>query len=243
MLAEEVPLGISYGGVAYAVMMGSPADLHDFAVGFTLTEGIAPPAALRGVAIKPGVEGAEIDIILQPERFQAFLGRQRVRSLRGHTSCGLCGVKDLAAMRMDLPPAPKGVPIHPTTLARSLAALRDWQPLSRQTNAAHAAAAVAPDGTIRLVREDVGRHTALDKLIGAAARAELALADGFVLITSRCSYEMVQKALMAGVASLVAISAPTALAVRTAQDAGLTLIASAGRAHPVCFAGPERWGE
>jgi FdhD protein len=227
---DEVPIAFAYGSIPYAVMMATPGDLDDLAVGFSVTEGVAPTAAdIRSVRIERCEESCAVDITLTPRPFQAFLRDRRVRSLRGHTSCGLCGVEDLAG----LPGTPclrgvvGGAAISVRAIRRAVASLRGFQPLSQRTHAAHAAAWAAADGTILLAREDVGRHCALDKLIGACLRAGVDLADGFCVVTSRCSFEMVQKAVMAGMPVLVAVSAPTALAVRTAQAAGLTLVARA----------------
>jgi FdhD protein len=229
-LAEEVPVGFSYGGMAYAVMMATPDDLDDFALGFSITEGIAGTAGdLRGVSVRHGEDGIEIDIALTPLRFQAFLGRERSRSLRAHTSCGVCGVRDLG----DVPGcggtvAPGSAP-DTAIIRRAVRELRGRQPLASRTHATHAAAWADPEGELLEVREDVGRHNALDKLIGAFLRAGHDPAAGFCLVTSRCSFEMVQKSVSAGFSVLVAISAPTALAVRTADAAGLTLVTRAGR--------------
>lgn len=244
MVAEEAAIAISYGGVPYAVMMASPADLTDFAVGFSITEGVVPWMTaqddLRAIDCHQEGEDRVIQIALAPNRLHAFLARHRQRNLRGHTSCGLCGVQDLAEARQVTPPAPAGEMIDRSAIVRALAALADHQPLSRRTRAAHAAAWVSKDGAILCVREDVGRHTALDKLIGAVARQGNRLDRGFVLITSRTSHEMVQKALMAGVATLVAISAPTALAIRDADRAGLTLVAMARPDRQICYTGSAR---
>jgi FdhD protein len=225
---EEIPVGVIYGGIPHAVMMASPADLDDFAVGFSLTEGIITAVSdVRQIKTRETCDGVELDLELVPERFHGFLSRRRTRNLRGHTSCGLCGVEEVADTRAETPHAPAGRAFTQAAMSRALAALPEQQALHRLTHAAHAAAWVSIEGDILLVREDVGRHNALDKLIGAALRQRTGLADGFCLITSRCSYEMVQKALMASMPAIVAISAPTGLAVRTAEAAGLTLVALA----------------
>jgi len=178
--------------------------------------------------------------VLVPERLHGFLSRRRTRNLRGHTSCGLCGVEEVSDTQADTPQAPVGVAFTQAAVERALAALSAHQDLHRRTRAAHAAAWVSPDGDILLVREDVGRHNALDKLIGAAQRQAIDLSAGFCLITSRCSFEMVQKALMASIPAIVAISAPTGLAVRTAQAAGLTMIALARPDGQTVYANPQR---
>lgn len=224
-VAEEIPLAIEYNGIPHAVMMGTPLDLEDFALGFSIAEGTARAAHdLRSVTIGPGQDGITIDIGLSPSALNRVLSRRRVRSLRGNTSCGICGVEDLTQLRMPLARSVRARPIGRVALERALSHLRGLQPLAARTHAAHAAAWVDLAGTLVLVREDVGRHNALDKLVGAALRSGVDFADGFCLITSRCSYEMAQKAIAAGMGALVAISAPTALAIRTAAAAGLILI-------------------
>jgi FdhD protein len=241
IVVEEVPVGVTYGGIPHAVMMATPADLDDFAVGFSLTEGIITAASdVRQIAARETSDGVELDIELVPERFHGFLSRRRTRNLRGHTSCGLCGVEDIADARAETPRAAAGRPFTQAAVGRALAALPTQQELHRITHAAHAAAWASIGGDILLVREDVGRHNALDKLIGAALRQQTDLAAGFCLITSRCSYEMVQKALMASMPAIVAISAPTGLAVRTAEAAGLTLVALARSDGQNVYAVPDR---
>jgi FdhD protein len=235
-LAEEVPVGFRYGGLPHAVMMATPDDLEDFALGFSLTEGIVGGAAdIRGVSVRRGPDDIEIDIALTPVRFQAYLARERGRALRTHTSCGVCGVQeigDLPGWTACVKPAP---PPPAAAIRRALAALRDHQPLGRRTNATHAAGWADAEGALLAVREDVGRHNALDKLIGAFLRGGCGAGggwdpvSGFCVVTSRCSFEMVQKSVAAGFSVLVALSAPTLLAVQTAEAAGLTLVTRAGR--------------
>lgn len=228
VVAEEIPIGLLYDGVPYAVMMATPQDLDDFSFGFSRTEGIIQAASdIRSLAVRSSPDGIELDIRLAPERLHAFLARHRVRSLRGHTSCGLCGVEDVADARIETPRASPGSPFTSSAMRRALAGLFEKQPLNRLTHATHAAAWASPEGELLLLREDVGRHNALDKLIGAALRRGIDVSQGFCVITSRCSYEMVQKALMAQMPAIVAISGPTALAIRTARAAGLTLVAVA----------------
>ena len=227
-VAEETPVGVLYGGIPHAVMMASPADLEDFVVGFSVTEGIIKSASdVRDITLRETAEGVELNVLLLPGAFQNFLSRRRTRNLRGNTSCGLCGVEEIADTAAKTPQAPAGRHFTQAAVRRALAALPAHQHLHRRTRAAHAAAWVSPQGDIRIAREDVGRHNALDKLIGAAMRSKTDLSDGFCLITSRCSFEMVQKALMALMPAIVAISAPTGLAVRSAEAAGLTLVALA----------------
>ncbi|MDQ7989768.1 MAG: formate dehydrogenase accessory sulfurtransferase FdhD [Candidatus Dactylopiibacterium sp.] len=239
-LIEETPVALSYNGVSHAVMLASPADLEDFALGFSLSEGIiGHPRELHGLETHPGCDGVVIEMQIAQPRFLALKARRR--ALAGRTGCGLCGIESLAALPRAASPAP--LPRITLTLAaidRALQALEAHQPLRAQTGAAHAAAWATLDGTLRLVREDVGRHNALDKLVGAMLRAEIDVRTGFVLVSSRASYEMVQKALSAGIGGLVAVSAPTAMATRNAAHAGLILAGFARPGRLVAYAGADR---
>jgi FdhD protein len=223
-IVEEVPIAFRYHGFSHAVMMATPDDLEDFAVGFSLTEGaIADLDDISRLEIREAGTGVVIDIALAPAAFHRYLATRRVRAASGHTSCGLCGVEDLRDIRKPssrVPPAERKI----TSIDHALSRLRELQPLSRKTRGAHASAWVDCDGEIKLVREDVGRHNALDKLIGACLRQGTSTIDGYCLITSRCSFEMVQKAISADYSTLISAAAPTALAIRTAQAAGLTLL-------------------
>ena len=236
---DEAPVAISYDGQAHVVLMATPQDVEDLALGFTLTERIATAEQVRMILVQPLQGGAAVDLLLDPQAHEA-LDAARTRTLEGRSSCGLCGVQHLEAAVRPLPAVGKGFRITRAAIQRSLAGLEEAQALGRLTRATHAAAWASPEGELRLIREDVGRHNALDKLIGAAARAGLDRAQGFVVVTSRCSYEMVDKAAMAGVPVLVAISAPTALAIRKAEEAGLTLVALARADGHMVFAGAER---
>ncbi len=233
---EEEAVAFRFNGFPHAVMMATPADLEDFAFGFSLAEGVIGAAAdVDAISIEASAEGISVDISLRGESLRGYLAGRRVRQLRGHTSCGLCGVEDLQDIRR---PAAR---VHPARLpeqdAISLAfdRLREWQPLSCLTRGAHAAAWVDADGTIQVAREDVGRHNALDKLIGAGLRGAFSRTTGFCLVTSRCSFEMVQKAIAAGFPVIVSASAPTALAIRTARAAGLVLCALSRERAPLIF--------
>jgi len=248
-VAEEIAVGFVYNGFPHAVMMATPNDLVDFAAGFSLTEGLIDGlAGLRGVAASADTDGVRLAIELAPAALTSFLQRRRVRQLRGHTSCGICGVEEIAQVAQLAARAPQSFSaatrprLDAAPLRRALAALRDYQPLSRVTRCAHAAAWSDPHGRLVLVREDVGRHNALDKLIGGGLRASVDTSDGFCLVTSRCSYEMVQKAIMARMPMLVAISAPTALAIRTARQAGLTLATFDRDGEPVVYSAGN-WGD
>jgi FdhD protein len=225
-VAEEMPLAIQYNGFAHAVMMGTPHDLEDFAVGFSVAEGIARGVDdFKEIDARPDGDGMAVAITLAPGALRRYLAGRRMRSLRGHTSCGICGIEDLAQVAtLPVPNVGAAPPPEAAAVHAALAQLRGFQPLSARTHGAHAAAWADRTGGLVLVREDVGRHNALDKLVGAGLRGGHLFADGFCLITSRCSYEMVQKAVAAGISALVAISAPTALAIQTARRAGLTLL-------------------
>nr|WP_246379469.1 formate dehydrogenase accessory sulfurtransferase FdhD [Gluconacetobacter johannae] len=222
--------------------MATPADFQDFAIGFSLTEGIvSSAAAIRDLRVDVGPRGVEIGLRIPGEDFARLLARRR--RVTGRTGCGVCGVEDLAA----LDPAPPRVAAGPrlalSAIRRALDALAGRQVLNAVVHMVHGAAWSDVDGALRLVREDVGRHNALDKLIGAGLGGDTlegGFANGFCLITSRCSYEMVQKAAMAGIPALVAISAPTVRAVDMAQEAGLTLVALARRDAQMIFTHPGR---
>lgn len=241
-LAEEVPVALVYGGVSFAVMMVTPADLADFATGFSLTEGIVETASeISDIAVRPDEDGVRIELTIDGSRMRRVL--ERVRTITGRTGCGICGVENLASLpRARLVGPPIGA-VPAASIRRALRALAEQQALFRQTGAVHAAAWATPDGRIVQLREDVGRHNALDKLIGALAREKEGPGPGFCLVTSRCSYEMVQKATVAGFGTLVAISAPTAMAVRMARAAGITLVAFARADGMTIYTGGDRIAE
>lgn len=221
-LAEEVPVALVYNGISHVVMLATPCDLEDFAVGFSLTEGVVEAAGeVRSCEVVAACGGIELQIELSSRAF-AGLKNQR-RQLAGRTGCGICGAESIErAIRPVAAVAAR--PQVPLAHVRSaLAALDDAQHIRNDTGATHAAAWVDAGGRLLLCREDVGRHNALDKLIGALQRQGLAVAGGFALVSSRASYEMVQKAARAGIGALVAVSAPTALAVRVAESAGVAL--------------------
>jgi FdhD protein len=224
-VAEETPVALRYNGFPHAVMMATPADLHDFVIGFSLTEGLIQSASdIRSLSITSSADGLIAETELAPASLHRFLAGRRLRQLAGRTSCGLCGVTDLTDIARDHRAVPRSLPPRPEAIQRAVASLRNLQPLARGTRAAHASAWVNPEGYIVTLREDVGRHNSLDKLIGANLRGTFSADVGFCLITSRCSFEMVQKAIAAGFSTLVSVSAPTAYAVRTARVAGLNLI-------------------
>ena len=236
---DEAAIGLAYDSQPHVVLMGAPSDIVDLAVGFTFTEGIASADGIDDVTITARAEGVLVDMLLAPSAREGF-AKARARSLEGRTSCGLCGVQHLNAATRKLPRVVSALRVTHTAIQAALAQLEEEQTLGRVTRAMHAAAWADEAGRIALVREDVGRHNALDKLIGAGLRARFRPESAFIVVTSRLSYEMVEKAAMAGVPLLVAISAPTGLAIRKAEEAGITLVALArGDGHTV-FAGPER---
>ena len=219
----EAPVGIEINGMAYAVMMATPCDLADFVTGFVLAEGLATVDELGPVQLHPVAdgEGTVARITLPAERLGPVMARARLRT--GDSSCGICGIESVEAALRPLPGLAVRPAIAPGAIRCALDAMRARQVLGRATAATHAAAFAAADGTLAVLREDVGRHNALDKVIGALARAGTDPASGFLLVTSRCSYELVEKTVRAGCPLLVAISAPTDLAVRRAAAAGLAL--------------------
>lgn len=239
-LAEETPVALIYNGVSHAVMLATAQDLEDFALGFSLSEGIVQNASeLYGVEIRAQVNGLELHCEISSERFMQL--KDRRRTLAGKTGCGLCGAESLAQAMRYPEPLKSGVTFTTASIERGLNAIQAQQKMQQQTGATHASAFVLTDGTLSLVREDVGRHNALDKVIGALhkMRAQQAV-EGFIITTSRASFEMVQKAASAGVAMLVAVSAPTGLAVRMAEHCGLTLVGFARQNRYVVYSHPER---
>jgi FdhD protein len=225
-IAVETPIQLSFGGAPFAVMMATPRDLKDFAVGFALSEGIVERVEeIRGVEFGLVEGGISLDIALAGERLSAHLARARAMS--GRTGCGLCGIEDLAHLPKPRAPVPLSAPIAPAAIGAALQGLEHAQPLNAETRATHGAAWSDRSGVVLLTREDVGRHNALDKLIGALALAAVDPASGFIIITSRCSFEMVAKAAAFGAATLVSVSAPTSLALERARESGLTLVAVA----------------
>lgn len=238
-LAEEVPVEIRYNGQSYAVMMATPLDLEDFACGFTLSEAIvAQRSGIRAIDVQMHLEGVVIDIDAPGVSFEADASRM----LPGRSGCGLCGTRRLEDVLRRIPPVPDGPTLAAGALERALEELGRQQPLNAETGAMHAAAWVAVTGEVLSVREDVGRHNALDKLLGALARGDADLRDGFVLVTSRASYEMVTKAATLGVGLLAAISAPTALAVDLARGCNMTLVGFARPGRHVVYAHSKRLG-
>jgi len=238
-IPSEVPVNLVYGGIPFAVMMTTPSDLEDFAMGFSLTEGvIQDPADIRGIRMEPEENGLRLAIDLTPDRLHEHLARKR--ALSGRTGCGLCGIDDLAALRQARVPEGTAPVIALSAIRSALNNLDHEQALNERTHAVHAAAWADLDGTIRFVREDVGRHNALDKLIGALCRAGTERGDGFIVVTSRCSFELVEKVAAFGARTLIAISAPTSLALERARLLDITLIGIARRDSITVFHGLER---
>jgi FdhD protein len=227
LIPEEVPVALVYDGSTHAVMMATPADLEDFAVGFSVTEGIiAGRSEIREIEIVEQEKGIEARMWLAPQSGRNHAARRR--RIAGPTACGLCGVESLDAAVPEPRRVGKSASATADEVQKALAAMQPQQTLNITTRAVHAAAFWdSAKGTIALLREDVGRHNALDKLVGAVMSAGLDPAKGFVVLTSRVSVEMVQKAAALGVEILVAVSAPTALALRVAETAGITLVAVA----------------
>ena len=223
VVAEEVPVALVYNGISHAVMLATPGDLDDFAVGFSLTEGIVErPEEIYAVETVEAENGIRIELDIASERFQYL--KERRRSLTGRTGCGLCGRDSLAqAVKMPVP-VESAVSLTLKVLHEGFEQMENGQTLKRHTGATHAAAWLGGDGLVSLIREDVGRHNALDKLIGALFNARVDRSQGAVLVTSRASYEMVQKCAAAKIGILAAVSAPTALAVRMAEKADMTLV-------------------
>ena len=222
-IAEEVPVAFIYNERSHAVMMTTPADLEDFALGFSLTEGIIGSAAeYAGVQVVQVLAGIELRIDIPAARAARL--EERVRELTGRTGCGLCGAQTLEAAVRHPAAVAEPAPIAAPALRRALAELHERQTINVATGATHAAAWAAPDGDIVCVREDVGRHNALDKLVGAMSRGGIDPRRGFLLVTSRASFEIVMKAATVGIGIVAAISAPTALAIALAQETNVTLI-------------------
>ncbi|MDP3678638.1 MAG: formate dehydrogenase accessory sulfurtransferase FdhD [Methylotenera sp.] len=243
-LAEETPVALVYNGVSHAVMLATAQDLEDFAMGFSLSEGIVQNASeLYGIEVQVQSNGIELHCDIASERFLQL--KQRRRTLAGKTGCGLCGAENLAQAMRYPEPLPIQNRFEKNSIIKGLQAIHSQQTLQQKTGATHASAYVLADGTVSMVREDVGRHNALDKLIGALAKqaSDNQLASdtqGFIITTSRASFEMVQKTASAGIDLLVAVSAPTGLAVRVAEQCGLTLVGFARGDRYVVYSYSER---
>lgn len=237
-VAEETSVEIVFGGAPFAVMMATPLDLEDFVYGFALTEAaIGAASDIRAIEVQASPRGVRVEVSLTGAAMSAHLGRKRAFS--GRTGCGVCGVEDLTHLPQAKNRAKPARKIAPKAIGVALAGLEASQPLNARTRAVHAAAWCGVDGAILCVREDVGRHNALDKLIGALLREGANPEDGFVLITSRCSFEMVVKTAALGAGTLVSVSAPTSLALETAAECGIDLIAVARADGALAFESAE----
>lgn len=222
-VAVECPIALEYNGISHAVMLASPSDVEDFALGFSLSEGvISKPQDLFDLEIRPADAGLVVSLSIAAQQFDRL--KTRRRSLTGRTGCGICGLEALEQLAMRPAAIGNKQRLSRNSLVRAVSGLIDLQPLQVQTGATHAAAWFNLYGDLQLVREDVGRHNALDKLIGAMAKARFSYADGALLMTSRASVEIVQKAATMGIGHIAAISAPTSMAVSLARDCGVTLV-------------------
>ena len=223
-LPDETPIALQINSEPYAVMMATPSDLSDFATGFMIGEGlIADARKIQGILVMPVDNGVAVDVAITPDAIDASrLVRRRVE---GRSGCGLCGVEDIAAAIRPLTPVARTWSPDTSAILKAAKALPEAQPMNAHNRTVHGAAWVGADGDIIVVREDVGRHNALDKLIGALTHSGADMSSGFVLMTSRCSFELVQKSVTAGIIALVTVSAPTALAFDLARRSNLFLAA------------------
>ena len=230
-IAEESPVALVYNGISYAVMMTTPIHLEAFALGFSLSEGlIQNPSELYSVELEQHDSGTEVQLTISAQRMAELKARRR--NLAGRTGCGLCGTESLQQAIRPTRPVEGVLLPTPEAVQHAIVTLENHQPLQNQTGALHGAAWCNPAGEIQVLREDIGRHNALDKLIGTLYQQQESLPSGFALISSRASYEMVQKASQTGINTLVAVSAPTSLAIKLANEANLNLI---GFARPGRF--------
>ena len=237
VLANEVPVAMEFDGTPYAVMMLTPADFEDFAVGFALAERIvSSPSDIARIDVRFGERGIGVDVRLEKEHSQRLIERRR--AIPGASGCGICGLTTIEEALPELPPLESCPRVAPAAIFAALEKLPQHQKLNSETGAVHAAAFCRTDGEIVALREDVGRHNAFDKVIGHPPRHGIDPAGGFALLTSRCSFELVQKAVIARIPLLATISAPTELAVKLAQDSRLTLVALARRDSVLLFNDP-----
>ncbi|ADF64610.1 formate dehydrogenase accessory sulfurtransferase FdhD [Enterobacter cloacae] len=238
-LAEEVPVALVYNGISHVVMMASPKDLELFAIGFSLSEGIiAHPQDIYGMDVVQACNGLEVQIELSSRRFMGL--KERRRALAGRTGCGVCGVEQLNDIGKPVTPLPFTQTFNLANLDHALAHLNDVQPIGQLSGCTHAAAWVLPSGDIAGGHEDVGRHVALDKLMGRRARESDLWQHGAALVSSRASYEMVQKSAMCGVEILFAVSAATTLAVEVAERCNLTLVGFCKPGRATVYTHPQR---
>jgi FdhD protein len=238
-VAEEVPISLVYNGLPHVVMLATPTDLEEFAIGFSITEGIIKsPHELLSTRIYNRSNGIEVQLKIPDYRFQCVADKGR--NLTGRTGCGLCGASTLRQAIRQPKPVHGNLTLSAAELHSALTDIKQHQKLNQLTGAVHAAAWAVPGQGILNIREDVGRHNALDKLIGLLLRTGKDLSTGFVIVTSRASYEMVQKTAWVGITLLAAVSAPTGLAIRLANETGLTLIGFARDDQHVIYSHPQR---
>ncbi|AHG75157.1 Protein FdhD [Mannheimia varigena USDA-ARS-USMARC-1296] len=239
-LISEVPVALVYNGISHTVMMTTPSDLDDFALGFSLAEGILnSPQELYGLDVIEQENGVEIQLEISTRQFVAL--KDKRRSMAGRTGCGICGVEQLEQVNQSCKIVKRNnrlQGVNPLILESCLEQLKNAQILSKETGASHAAAFFSMQGELLAIREDVGRHVALDKLIGWYAKASYP--NGFVFVTSRASFEMVQKCLAVGIEMLCAISATTEMAVKMARDNQFTLLAFTRKGKSTIYSGEER---
>ncbi|MBI1678277.1 MULTISPECIES: formate dehydrogenase accessory sulfurtransferase FdhD [Citrobacter] len=238
-VAEEVPVALVYNGISHVVMMASPKDLEHFAMGFSLSEGIIEsPQDIYGMDVVPSCNGLEVQVELSSRRFMGL--KERRRALAGRTGCGVCGVEQLNDIGKPVQPLPFTQTFDLANLDNALRHLNDFQPVGQLTGCTHAAAWVQPSGHLAGGHEDVGRHVALDKLLGRRAIEGETWQQGAVLVSSRASYEMVQKSAMCGVEILFAVSAATTLAVEVAERCNLTLVGFCKPGRATIYTHPQR---
>jgi FdhD protein len=241
-IAEEIPVAMVYNGISHVVMLATPSNLEQFALGFSLAEGILQDRReLRDIEVVQRRDGIEVQMEIAQERFVALKARRR--NLAGRTGCGLCGTESLQQVMRPTHRVETDLRLSPESVHAALRSLPEHQSLQALTGAVHAAAWVLPNGVIAHIEEDIGRHNALDKLIGRLTEHDTDFAHGYAIVTSRASYEMVQKATTLGIAILVAVSAPTGLAIDLAQESGLTLAGFARNDSHVIYTHPQRFIE
>jgi len=228
---EEIPIAFVYNRRNYAVMMGTPDNVADFALGFSLTEGVVKDLSeVKSLDVKFSNKGVDLRFKIATQAIERLDVTLRRRNMIGSASCGLCGLENADVLFKELPPVAQApIALNRSAVEMSFEALWEHQPLNKATRSVHAAAWVLHDGTIKLVREDVGRHNALDKLLGAMASNKTDVKHGFVLMSSRCSYEIVEKAAQRGVQAIVSISGPTSFALRKAHEANMAIYSRAGK--------------
>lgn len=238
-VAEEAPIALVYNGEPHVVMLATPLDLEDFALGFSLTEAIvSSPGEVESIRVFERANGIEVRLRIPEARCDS--ARDKGRNLTGRTGCGLCGARTLEQAVRVPGYVRSPLEVSESELSEALLGIKKSQRINQLTGAVHAAGFVLPGQGIVAVREDVGRHNALDKLIGALARQSIAFGQGFIVVTSRASFEMVQKCAAVGVGLLAAISAPTGLAIRLADETGLTLVGFARDESHVVYTHPQR---